>query len=192
MKNAIIIHGTGGNPSVFWIPWLAAELKKSGYKVSTPQIPNSENPVLSEALSFVLDNYEINEDTVLIGHSSGATLILSILESIDVKVKKAILVAGFCRQLGDEKAPILQYSYDWSKIKSHSDELYFINSDNDPWGCDDSMGREMQQHTGGKLIVMHDGHMGSDKYDQPYKEFPLLLKLIEEVDSNNEAIKNDI
>lgn len=177
-KNALIIHGTGGNPDVFWIPWLAQELENIGYAVSRPQIPNPDNPALPEALAYVLENYEINEETVLVGHSSGATLILSILENIDVKIKKAILVAGFCRQLGDEKAPILQYSYDWSKIKSHANELYFINSDNDPWGCDESMGREMQEHTGGRLIVTHDGHMGSDKYNQPYKEFPLLLELI--------------
>jgi hypothetical protein len=32
----------------------------------------------------------------------------------------------------------------------------------------------------GKLIVMKgEGHMGSDTFKQPYKEFPFLLKLID-------------
>ena len=32
----------------------------------------------------------------------------------------------------------------------------------------------------GKLIIMKgEGHMGSDKFRQPYKEFPFLLKLID-------------
>ena len=33
---------------------------------------------------------------------------------------------------------------------------------------------------GGTLIIRHgEGHMGSNAMNQPYKEFPLLLKLIE-------------
>lgn len=179
MKNAIIIHGTGGNPEVYWIPWLADNLRQRGYKVTTPHIPNADNPVVSEALPYLLNNLDFDDETVLIGHSSGATLILSILENIDTKIKKAILVAGFYRQLGDEIAPVLQDSYEWDKIKQHASDFIFINSDNDPWGCDDQMGREMQKRLGGRLIVMHEGHMGSDTYNQPYKQFPMLLDLAE-------------
>jgi hypothetical protein len=37
----------------------------------------------------------------------------------------------------------------------------------------------MFDHLGGTLIVRHgEGHMGSDSFNQPYKEFPLLEKLI--------------
>jgi hypothetical protein len=36
----------------------------------------------------------------------------------------------------------------------------------------------MAGKVGGKLIVMHDGHMGSSYFNQPYKEFPLILSLI--------------
>ncbi len=57
--------------------------------------------------------------------------------------------------------------------------IVVINSDNDPWKCDDKQGKIMADNTGGKLIVLHEGHMGSLKFDQPYKEFPLLIDLID-------------
>lgn len=58
-------------------------------------------------------------------------------------------------------------------------EIIFINSDNDPWGCDDKQGRKMFDKLGGTLIIRHDGHMGSEKFNQPYREFPLVVKLVE-------------
>jgi predicted alpha/beta hydrolase family esterase len=122
-------------------------------------------------------------ETILIGHSAGCPLQLSVLENINVKIKQAILVAGFAKKLkGDkEKQKILQDSYDWQKIANNVDDLIFINSDNDPWTCDDTEGRYMLDQIGkGKLIVMKgEGHMGSDTFKQPYKEFPFLLKLID-------------
>jgi predicted alpha/beta hydrolase family esterase len=179
MKNAAIFHGTGGNPGVYWIPWLKAELEKQGYKVTVPALPDPDNPDIKVHLPFVLNNVHFDEDTVLIGHSSGAPLILSVLENIEPKIKKAILVAGFYKPLPSGRNNELQDSYDWGRIKTHAESFTFINSDNDPWGCDDQMGREMQQHLGGELIVMHDGHMGSDSFNQPYREFPMLVEIID-------------
>jgi predicted alpha/beta hydrolase family esterase len=66
----------------------------------------------------------------------------------------------------------------WPNIRSHAEQFVFINSDNDPWGCDDKQGKIMREKLGGELIVLHEGHMGSTTYNQPYKEFPLLLDLI--------------
>lgn len=58
--------------------------------------------------------------------------------------------------------------------------LPYVKSDNDPWSCDDKQGKRMFDKLGGTLIVRHDeGHMGSDSFNQPYKEFPLIIKLVE-------------
>lgn len=179
MKNAIIFHGTGAAPNKYWIPWLLNELVKQGYEVTVPALPSPNSPDINETLPFVLKNLHFDEETVLVGHSSGSALILSVLEHISTQVKQAILVAGFYKQLPAGINNMIQEQYDWLRIKNHAQEFVFINSDNDPWGCDDQMGREMQQYLGGELIVMHDGHMGSDSFNQPYREFPLLLELIE-------------
>src|ERR1035437_4734983 len=152
MKNAVIFHGTGGSPDAYWIPWLKTELEKQGYDVQVPQLPNTNSPEVSETLPFVLNNIQVDEDTVLVGHSSGGSLILSVLENIQPKVKRAILVAGFYKQLSGDRNNMIQDSYDWDKIKQRSKDFIFINSDNDPWGCDDKMGREMQSFLGGDLV----------------------------------------
>ncbi|MFH0970212.1 MAG: alpha/beta hydrolase [Candidatus Diapherotrites archaeon] len=179
MTNIIIFHGIGGSPHSYWIPWLRNEIEKAGHTTQSLQFPHAKSPAIETWLSFALEKFHFTEDTILIGHSAGGPLILSILENIPVRVKKAILVAGFSMPLKEGKPePILQDNYEWERIKSHASKFIFINSDNDPWGCNDTQGRFMQEKLGGELIVLHEGHMGSDTFNQPYKEFPLLLKLI--------------
>lgn len=88
-------------------------------------------------------------------------------------------MAGFSTLLPDGPTKILQGKYDWEKIKNNCGEYIFINSDNDPWGCDDKQGMEMWKKLGGRLILWHgEGHMGSDSFNQPYKEFPFLVSLV--------------
>ena len=176
MKNVIIIHGTGSNSQSYWHPYIKQELEKKGVKVSIPELPNSSYPDVNVIVPYILDTQCFDENTILIGHSSGCPLILSILELIDSRVKKVILVAGFMDTLN---SPALKESYDFKKIKENCEEFIFINSVNDPWGCDDTQGRRMFNKLGGTLIINNEGHMGSGKFNQEYREFSLLLKLIE-------------
>lgn len=182
MKNAIILHGTGCTPNSYWLPSIKKYLEKHNYNVWVPQLPKPDDPDLKIQLPFVLEGGKFNEKTILIGHSAGCPLILSILENLNVQVSKAILVAGYARPKGNEKKaePILQKEYNWNKIKKNVKKIIFINSDNDPWGCDDKEGLYMNEHLGGTLIIRHgEGHMGSDSFKQPYKEFPLLEKVLD-------------
>lgn len=178
MKNAIIFHGTGTKKDEFWYPYLKDELKKIGYEVWLPQLPSDEHPNLEEWLPFILSNGKFTEETILIGHSAGAQVILSVLENINVKVKKAILVSGYAKLLRKDAKGENKEEPDWNTIKTHATEFIFINSDNDPWGNNDKQGKIMVDKLSGRLIVRHDGHMGSATYNQPYKEFPLLIELI--------------
>jgi predicted alpha/beta hydrolase family esterase len=106
MKNALILHGAANNSQGNWFPWLSRELKKRGYRLWSPDLPNSEEPTLEEWLSAIFDNkdWQFNKESVIIGHSIGATLILRILEKLSQseKINKAILVAGVV-ELGEKK-----------------------------------------------------------------------------------------
>ncbi len=181
MKNAIIIHGTGCNPESFWHPSIKRFLEKNGYSVWIPTLPDSDTPDLEKWLPIVLKKGKFTKDTILIGHSAGSPFILSLLERINVTIHKAILVAGYS-QLKDkgDNPKILQKTYNWKKIKKNVKDIIFINSNDDPWGCDDKEGLRMFKHLGGTLIIREgEGHMGSDSFKQPYKRFPLLEKLLE-------------
>lgn len=181
MKNVIILHGTGDSPEGFWFPWLKKELENDGYNVWIPQLPDADNPEMDKWLPFIIENGTFTEETIIIGHSAGAAIILALLEDLEVKIKQAILVSGYSFSTGKEGVNgVLRKVYDWDKIsKSTQEKIIFINSDNDPWGCNDFQGRRMMDMAGGiQIIIKGEGHMGSNSFNQPYKEFPLLKKLI--------------
>jgi predicted alpha/beta hydrolase family esterase len=175
-KKAIIFHGTGGNPNIAWYPWLAGQLELKGYEVERPHFPGINIEPIKNLLPKVLPNHKFDENTVLIGHSGGAPLILSILENIDVTISQAFLIAGYSTKPNTEEEPVLQENYNWEKIKANVKDIYFINSTNDPYGCDDKQGRAMFDKLGGTQIILNDGHFGSPW--QEYDKFELLERLI--------------
>ncbi|MEU8329092.1 alpha/beta hydrolase [Micromonospora sp. NPDC048839] len=175
-RRAIIFHGTGGNPDVVWYRWLARRLAARGYTVEVPHHPGINVEPIATFLPTVLNGHHFDEDTILVGHSGGAALLLALLEHVDVTVAQAILVAGYCTRPNTSEEPVLQQSYDWAAIRSHVRDIYFINSRKDPYGCDDRQGRAMFERLGGTQIVRDDGHFGD--HDQPYERFELLDRLI--------------
>src|SRR5690349_8475849 len=96
VKNAVILHGTDETKDSFWFPWLIKELESRGYSVSLPQLPDADVPDLAKWLPVALKE-TYTPETILIGHSAGGPLQLSVLENLDVKIKQAILVAGYAR-----------------------------------------------------------------------------------------------
>ncbi len=183
MKNAIIFHGTDDNPNRHWFGWLKTELEAAGYKVQVPSNPDINKIPIHEFLPKVLAKHHFDKETVLVGHSAGGPLILSILENIDTQIAKAILVAGYCTHPDDQmEDPILQEKYNWPLIKKHVKDMYFINSVNDPWSCTDKQGRMMFDKLGGTLIIRNEGHFGSEYWKQSYPKFPLLKAIVLEED----------
>ncbi len=85
MKYAIIIHGMPDKENYFdskadsqsnchWLPWLQQQLNINGILSQTPEMPEPYNPDY-EKWRGVLEQFKINEDTILVGHSCGAGFI---------------------------------------------------------------------------------------------------------------------
>jgi len=176
-KSAIIIHGTGGHPSAVWYSWLGDRLAARGYAVEIPHYPDLNVEPIATFLPRVLAGHHFDAETVLVGHSGGAALLLAVLEHIDVTVAQAVLVAGYATLPNDSDEPVLQEHYDWDAIRAHARDLTFVNSAVDPYGCDAAQGRAMFDRLGGTLIIRNEGHFGD--YDQPYPTFDLLDRLID-------------
>lgn len=183
MKSALLLHGIGGSSKdYFWFADTKQFLELKGFKVWWPLLPNANKPQLAETLSFVLQNMpEVNAETIIIGHSSACPLILSLLETIGTKINQVILVSGFYQSIDDPKdggmsdLMLPKNSFDYEKIKSKTWEIILINSNNDPWGCDDKQARPVAEKLGAKFILAKDqGHMGSIGFNQPYRELKLL------------------
>ena len=157
-RRAIIFHGTGGSPAYCWYRWLGQQLTDRGYEVDIPHLPGINTEPIITFLPTVMAGHSIDENTVLVGYSGGAALLLAVLEQLQVKVPMAILVAGYSTPPNGEEEPVLQSEYDWARIKSHVDDIYFVNSVNDPYGCDDRQGRTLFDRLGGTQIIRPEGH----------------------------------
>ena len=187
MKNALILHGAGNNSQGNWFPWLKNDLEKKAYRVWAPNLPNADVPNQKEWLRTIFSNkkWQFNEDSAIIGHSAGSTLILRILEELPegVHIKKAVLVAGMV-EIGTKpdffqyKKSLVENPFHWEKIKKSAHKFYFIHSDNDPYECGEDQGKIMQQYLGGELIIKQgEGHFNLEK-SKKYRQFPLLLELL--------------
>ena len=129
MKKVFIIHGTWSNSEDFWFPYIKNNLSSEEFHVTIPNLPNADNPELEEYLKF-LNQYNFDEETIMVGHSSGCPIILSILERRKILVARTIFVAWFSRPLWWEANPILQESYKWEIIQKNcrnfQKSIYFL------------------------------------------------------------------
>lgn len=184
MKTAWLLHGTGGSDKdYFWFADTKKYLQFKGYEVWWPRLPHTERPELEESRNYIEDNVPLFDDeTIIIGHSSACPLILTFMQYVRVPIKQLILVAGFYQSIDDEgfsELMLQDEEYDWQAIKQAAKEIVLVNSDNDPWGCNDKQARPIAEKLGAKFILAESqGHMGSGYFNQPYREFPLLKELL--------------
>lgn len=181
MKNAIIFHGTDANSQSNWFPWLKDELEILGYDVWVPDLPNSSAPSLMAYTRFVADkNFFFNEETLLIGHSSGAVAILGLLPKIGTKVKACYLVAPFEDDLGRPNLRgLFEKPFDFEKIRNNGGKMYFFGSDNDPYVPLTMVDHIALQCAGTLLPMPGQGHFNTEPGPE-YRQFYKLLGKIKE------------
>lgn len=183
MKTAIILHGTLGSPEGNWFKWLKAELEQKGIAVWLPQLPDAQQPSLRKWQQFVTEEcpFPINEETLIIGHSSGAILALVLAENNMEKIGAIVDVSVFHDnslqwQPNDQ---LFDVQFDWAAMRQGVGELLFIHSDNDPYVPLDQA-QYVANSTGGEMIVIPgEGHFNLERSDE-YKKFPRLLEILED------------
>ena len=148
-----------------------------------PQLPNSDKPNTETYNKFLLSNpdFDFNEETIIIGHSSGAVEALSLLQHLpdNAKVKAVFLVSAFKDDLGwDALTGLFTEPFDLEKVKAKAEKFVFIHSDNDPY-VPLEHAQYLAEQVGTELIVKSgQGHFNTELSEQ-YKAFPELLELIE-------------
>ncbi len=175
--NIFIFHGTEGYPEENWFPWLKQELEQRGYKVFVPQFPSP--PVVPAKIAEwfdVLKNYEqnIDENSILIGHSLGGIFLLRALEKLNHPIKAAFFVGtpiGVRPILNYERDSAFSgFDFNWEEIKKKAQNFVVFQSDDDPYvGLDN--GKELAKNLGIELsFVPNAGHFnkkaGYLKFDQ--------------------------
>lgn len=182
MKTTFLLHGTGGsNKDYYWFAYAKKYLESKGYKVWWPQLPNTEKPELYETEDYICDYWPgIDEETIIIGHSSACPVILDILQWLKIKVDKVILVSGFYKSIDDEgfsELMLPKKNFDYEKIAKHANEIILINSDNDHEGIHKAVKqlRELIPNIAYNEFNNY-GHFTSDSMKST--EFPELLEAV--------------
>ena len=96
----IVAHGYNAAPNRHWFPWLVEQFDPG--LVTVPELPNPTAPELEawvDTLSTAIG--EVDEETILIGHSLGSVTTLRVLERMPRpwRLRGLLLVAGFVSAL---------------------------------------------------------------------------------------------
>ncbi len=103
MKTAVIIHGMPSKENYFdeqspspsnhhWFPWLQRELLLNGVLAQTPEFPVPYEPDYKK-WKAVFEQFKLDEETILVGHSCGGGFLVRWLSENSVKVGRVVLVA---------------------------------------------------------------------------------------------------
>ena len=119
--NCIILHGCPSdaekamNPETrtydkHWIPWLKQNLTIAGVKTETPLMPDPWETNYQK-FKTEFEKYEVNENTILVGHSCGSAFLVRWLGETKRKIFKLILVAPWKISDKDDKFRKEFYTY---------------------------------------------------------------------------------
>ncbi len=185
-KRAFLIHGWGGRPDGGFRPWLKKELESHGYHVEALAMPDSDTPVIGKWVPYLGANIPTpDENTVLVGHSLGATALVMYLEKLpeNVRIGKVILVAGAFNKITGHDTPEqqklakpwLETPINYEKISRSAKSITAFFSNNDPW-VPLRENSEVAKKLHAKIIVEHN--MAHYNEDAGIKEVPGILNEI--------------
>ncbi|MBT4277169.1 hypothetical protein HOD96_00255 [Candidatus Falkowbacteria bacterium] len=181
----IIIHGCPSNAEKamdpetrtydkHWLPWTKQQLEERGIKTETPLMPSPWEPVYEDFKSE-FEKLEIDENTVLIGHSCGSAFLVRWLGESKRKISKLFLVAPWKttdRHGTKNECKEKFYTYDIDEsIKDCVEEIVmFTANDEDPKGKKSL--KIFHDVLGGEIIELQNhghytmGDMGTEKFPE--------------------------
>ncbi len=159
------------------------ELEQKGLQVWVPDLPQADQPNIARYNEFIFQNQDwiFDEETAIVGHSSGAVAILGLLQHLpnNTKVGTCILVGSFKNDLGwSSLSELFLEELNFELIRSKAQKFILVHSDNDPY-CPLEHAEYLAEKLNGQLIVKtSQGHFNTNQNPE-YTKFPFLLELLE-------------
>jgi len=158
-----------------WFSWLQRQLILNGILAQTPEMPTPYEAHYNEWVA-VFEQFHIDENTILIGHSLGGGFLIRWLSENSVKVGRVVLVAPWLDPNKELKTGFFDFSMDKNLADRTGDISAFISDDDDEEELtsteilkENISGLKVKEFTG-------KGHFTFD--DMKTEEFPELLKVI--------------
>ncbi|XP_020842253.1 serine hydrolase RBBP9 [Phascolarctos cinereus] len=169
-SKAVIVPGNGGGDVVThgWYGWVKKRLEKiPDFQCLSQNMPDPIVARESIWLPFMESEFQCDEKTIIIGHSSGAIAAMRYAETH--RVYAIILVSAYTSDLGDENEQASGYfnrPWQWEKIKSNCQHIVQFGSTDDPflpW----SEQQEVANKLGAKLHKFTDrGHFQNTEFNE--------------------------
>lgn len=187
IKKAFIIHGWSDTPSGSWFPWLQKNLEERGFEVEVPAMPHPDTPTIEDWVGHLKKIItQVDENTLLVGHSVGCQTILRFLAALpeSEKVGQVVLVAPWLALSGIEKdeegiaRPWLEESIDFARVRQLAENITALFSSNDKFVPQEENVALFEKALQPKIVYVGDkGHIsGFD--NPPILELPELLDII--------------
>jgi predicted alpha/beta hydrolase family esterase len=176
----IILPGNGGTDihHDHWYAGVAQQLRSRGYVVTLENMPDAVLARRTIWLPHIKNNLHADENTIIIGHSSGGVAALRYLET--EKLLGVVVIGVNHTDLGfDEEKQSGYYAdpWQWKKIRENSKWIVQFCSTDDPYipiaeprFIHEKLQSEYHEYT-------NRGHFGSDKMSENF--FPEIVTVIE-------------
>jgi len=177
MIKVIFIPGNGNSTtSDNWFPSVRSDLEKAGLEVIAADFPDSELARRSYWIPFLRYELKVDENTILIGHSSGALAAMRLAE--EQKILGSVLVGACWNDLGMENERLSGYydePWQWDKIKANQKWIILFGSSDDPW-IPVSHPRLIHEKLTCEYHEYQDqGHFGGDYFKPDFPELSMAI-----------------
>lgn len=186
--NVVLVHGgnakdrekvaKGVSPQNerHWIPWVKKELEDKGFVVENPLMPKNWKPEYGEWKNE-FEKINVNENSILVGHSAGGGFLVRWLGETKIKIKKLILVAPGINHV--EEWPnfknLLKFKIS-PRVKNLVKDIIIISSDDDDKWILESVDVFSKELNIKPVVLKRRGHFLESSMGT--KEFPELLEEI--------------
>lgn len=133
-QRIVVAHGYLAAPHKHWFPWLAGQYGPG--VVEVPALPHPKHPRFDEWLATLGGAIgQVDDDTILIGHSLGSITTLRVLEAMPQPwtLRGLVLVAGFAQPLPNlpQLDPFTARPVDLAPILAGTRQRHVFGSDDD-------------------------------------------------------------
>lgn len=175
MAKVYVVHGYTASSESHWFGWLKQQLAEQNIACECLAMPDSANPNADKWLAHLEQNVDIDENTVVVGHSLGCIAWLNFLAKHYHQPAGAVFVSGFYQPL-----------YTLPELTPFSN-LYAISPDLMPFksyvvsAVDDAIvphrySDALAVHLGADYIRLATGGHFLDR--EGWMTFPLVLELV--------------
>lgn len=134
MKIIFVPGNGGGGPNDNWFPYLKENLEKLGIQVIASEFPDNTLARESYWIPFLKNVLKADDQTILIGHSSGAIAAMRYAEK--TPLLGSFIIGAYHTDLGidqEKQSGYFNRPWNWDVIKRNQKWIVQFSSVDDPW-----------------------------------------------------------